>query len=372
MDLAVMVPSDDLSREVYCVLGIPIDAIEMPEVIRSIQVAASRKTPFIISTPNLNFLISSRSDPEFRRSLLNSDLCPPDGISIVWIARLLGIPIKSRTAGSDFFDALKTKHDSASSLKVFFFGGAEGVADAARCALNADSNGLHCVGSLYPGFGTVDEMSAPEIIDEINRSGADLLVAALGAWKGQLWLLRNHRRLTVTVRAHLGAVLNFQAGTVGRAPRIVRKMGLEWLWRIKEEPLLWRRYWSDGTALLRLLVTHVLPLAFCNFSRSLGPSGRTKLAVQLAERDGFTIVVLQGAAVGRDVAPIAAALRSAVNRQKGIIIDLSNTDHVDARILGLFLMLSKSLNGTGATVTLKGLSPSLTRSFRLNGLGFLV
>src|SRR5258708_16222779 len=127
MDLAVMVPSDDLSREVYCVLGIPIDAIEMPEVIRSIHIAASRKTPFIISTPNLNFLISSRSDPEFRRSLLNSDLCPPDGISIVWIARLLGIPIKSRTAGSDFFDALKTKHDSASSLKVFFFGGAEGV-----------------------------------------------------------------------------------------------------------------------------------------------------------------------------------------------------------------------------------------------------
>ena len=181
---------------------------------------------------------------------------------IIWIAWLAGIPIKSRIAGSDLFDALKAEHSSAHPLKIFLFGGAEGVAAAASRALNSQPRGLHCVGSLYPGFCSVDEMSWDEIIDNINSSGADFLVASLGAQKGQLWLQRNHHRLSIPLRAHLGASINFQAGTIRRAPSIMRKLGLEWLWRIKEEPYLWRRYWNDGCVLFLLLFTRVLPLAF--------------------------------------------------------------------------------------------------------------
>ena len=99
--------SDDLFREVYCVLGMPIDAIEMPAVLHSIEAAAANTAPFVISTPNLNFLVNMQTDPEFRESLLLSDLCPADGMPIVWIARLIGIPIKRRIAGSDIFEALK-------------------------------------------------------------------------------------------------------------------------------------------------------------------------------------------------------------------------------------------------------------------------
>ena len=108
---------DDLSREVYCILGIPIDAIEMPAVLRSIDAAAATRAPFVISTPNLNFLVNSQTDPEFRESLLLSDLCPPDGMPIVWIARLLGIPIKKRIAGSDIFEALKSRPSLGTSVK---------------------------------------------------------------------------------------------------------------------------------------------------------------------------------------------------------------------------------------------------------------
>lgn len=82
-----------------------------------------------------------------------------DGMPIVWIARVLGVPIKNRIAGSDIFDALKTEHDFANPLKVFLFGGPEGVAAAACRALNAQPSGLCCVGSHYPGFGSIDEMS---------------------------------------------------------------------------------------------------------------------------------------------------------------------------------------------------------------------
>ena len=102
------------------------------------------------------------------------------------------------------------------------------------------------------------------IIDKVNASEADFLAVSLGARKGQLWLHRNHQRLTIPIRAHLGAVINFQAGTVKRAPTWLRAWGLEWLWRIKEEPHLWRRYAHDGWVLLRLIFTRVLPLAVAN------------------------------------------------------------------------------------------------------------
>ena len=119
---------DDLSREVYCILGMPVDAIEMHAVLRRIESAAAGRTPFLISTPNLNFLVNSQWDRDFRESLILSDLCTADGMPIIWIAWLTGIPIKNRIAGSDIFDALKAEHSSAHPLKIFLFGGAEGVA----------------------------------------------------------------------------------------------------------------------------------------------------------------------------------------------------------------------------------------------------
>jgi len=97
----------DLERNVFCILGLPIDALDMPAILRQIDAAATSRIPCLISTPNLNFLVNSRSDPEFRDSILDSGLCPTDGMPIIWIARLIGVPIKRRVSGSDIFNALK-------------------------------------------------------------------------------------------------------------------------------------------------------------------------------------------------------------------------------------------------------------------------
>ena len=114
--------NDDLSRNVYCVLGMPIDDVDFPTALRRIEQAANGQAPFLLSTPNLNFLINFRGLPEFRESLLLSDLCPADGIVVVWVARLLGIPIKERAAGSDLFEALKHKRRDE-PIRVFFLAG---------------------------------------------------------------------------------------------------------------------------------------------------------------------------------------------------------------------------------------------------------
>jgi N-acetylglucosaminyldiphosphoundecaprenol N-acetyl-beta-D-mannosaminyltransferase len=363
---------DDLSREVYCILGMPVDAIGMHAALCRIESAAAGRTPFLVSTPNLNFLVNSQLDRDFRESLILSDLCTADGMPIIWIAWLTGIPINNRIAGSDIFDALKAEQSSTHPLKIFFFGGAEGVAAAASRVLNSQPRGVYCVGSLYPGFCSVDEMSRDENIDNINASGADFLVVSLGAQKGQLWLQRNHHRLVVPLRAHLGASINFQAGTVRRAPPIMRKFGLEWLWRIKEEPYLWRRYWNDGKVLLRLLYTHVVPFAFWTWWLRLKyeRQGEDLIITRAHDHESLT-VRLSGPANARHVDKAIPAFREAIATKKRITLDFSNTRTIDARFLGLLLMLQKKLKNTGVAPTFVGLSPGLERIFRLNKLDYM-
>jgi N-acetylglucosaminyldiphosphoundecaprenol N-acetyl-beta-D-mannosaminyltransferase len=363
---------DDLSREVYCILGMPVDAVEMPAVLGKIGLAAESGIPLLISTLNINFLAISLIDPEFREQLLLSDLCTPDGVPIIWIARLLGIPIKRRVAGADIFEALKSPPNSKRPLRIFLFGSTEPVAAAASERLNSsDSAGMQCVGWACPGFGTVEEMGQPNFINRINSSKADFLVAALGAKKGQQWLLRNHRRLEVPIRAHLGATINFQAGTVRRAPPVMQKYGLEWLWRIKEEPSLLSRYWHDAGVLLRVLVMQVLPFAIVEYLRRM--AGRKQsFVITRAGSDQVTVVRIRGYATAERVPEAIACLRRAIASGSRMVIDLSATRAVDARFFGLFLMLRKQLKGVGSTLQFTGPSPWLRLLFRLNGLGYLL
>jgi N-acetylglucosaminyldiphosphoundecaprenol N-acetyl-beta-D-mannosaminyltransferase len=371
--LADAAPLSGLTRSVYCILGMPIDAINMATVVQCIDAAAASRAIFLISTPNLNFLANSLSDPEFRDSLLDSDLCPPDGAPIIWIARLLGLPIKERAAGSDLLDQLQAQGAEMRQLTIFLFGGAKGVAEAAARSLNAQRGGLNCVGTMDPGFCEVGEMSRDHIIDTINSSAADFLVLSLGAKKGQLWLQRNHNRLTIPIRAHLGAAINFQAGSVKRAPRIVRAWGLEWLWRIKEEHYLWKRYRDDGIVLLRLLLTRVLPLVVITRWYQFIRGYQLQDFLIKQTQDGQSIKIsLCGAASEKHIVKATSSFQDALSVKRDIIIDLSNTTVIDARFLGLLLMLRKELKRGGAKLIFTGVSRRMERIFRFNELGFLL
>jgi N-acetylglucosaminyldiphosphoundecaprenol N-acetyl-beta-D-mannosaminyltransferase len=364
---------DDFTREVYGVLGIPVDVIEMAAVLRQIENAAAGVAPFFISTANLNFLVTSRFDAEFRESLLRSDLCTADGMPIVWIAKLLGVPIKQRIAGSDIFEALKSGQGANQRLRAFLFGGVEGAAAAACAKLNVQPGGVICVGSYAPGFGSIDEMSTKAIIDIINSSNANFLAAALGAKKGQEWLLRNHDHFRIPVRAHLGATINFQAGTLNRAPAFMRKWGLEWLWRIKEEPQLWQRYWGDGIVLLRLLLANVLPLMLLARWHQLR-WGRKAQAPIITRADDHNLVILSinGDVTAQNLGNAVSCFQDAAGAMKNVAINFASTGLIDARFLGLLLMLSKRLKEQQLGLELTGVSPRVARILRLNGFEFLV
>jgi N-acetylglucosaminyldiphosphoundecaprenol N-acetyl-beta-D-mannosaminyltransferase len=373
--LAVPEPSqgDDLARHVFGVFGVPIDAVDLGGTLSQIANAIEQKQPFFISTPNVNFLVASWKDGGFREALLVSDLCPPDGMPIVWIARLLKLPIRARVAGSDIFEAMKMGARNVQRPRAFLFGGGDNVAKCVSEKLNAKSDGMRCVGAINPGFVSVDEMSHDQIIAAINFSRADFLAVFLSATKAQAWLLRNYDRLTVPVRAQFGATINFEAGTVKRAPAWLRKLGLEWLWRIKEEPYLWRRYWKDGTELLGLISSCVLPLAAGALVRSLrSTESQLEVQIRLSENKDRMIVSLKGDATAEFIEQGIRGFREALDSNKSIEVDLAGTKYLDQRYLGLFLMVRKQLLRRDLALTFPDVPVRIRRWFKLNRFGYLL
>jgi N-acetylglucosaminyldiphosphoundecaprenol N-acetyl-beta-D-mannosaminyltransferase len=229
------------------------------------------------------------------------------------------------------------------------------------------------VGTLYPGFGSVEEMSTDAIIDGINGSDARFLVASLGAQKGQSWLLRNHHRLQIPVRSHLGAAINFQAGLLKRAPLFVRKFGFEWLWRIKEEPYLWRRYLYDGSVLFQLMLTSVLPLALAAIWRRVRAADDTKLRIFSNDRGPKSKrIILAGDAVVSHVATAIPYFSDAIVEGGELTVDISRLKAIDTRFFGFLLMVRKLTLERGGRLQFSGASARIRRAFRLHRFGFLL
>jgi N-acetylglucosaminyldiphosphoundecaprenol N-acetyl-beta-D-mannosaminyltransferase len=241
-----------LSEPTYWLLGLPFDAIGMEESVRRIQEAARARRRLIVITPNVNFVSMAAGDAAFRDCLLESQLSLADGMPLVWLGRRNGIPFPERVAGSSLLLRLAAG-STGRPLGVHFFGGDRGVAELAASRLPGLGGGLVDAGWTDPGFGSIDSMSSAQYLERINNSGADLLVLALGAKKGHEWIARNQDRVHIPVISHLGATVNFIAGTVERAPVWVQNSGLEWIWRILQEPKLLRRYWTDGLMFLQML-----------------------------------------------------------------------------------------------------------------------
>jgi N-acetylglucosaminyldiphosphoundecaprenol N-acetyl-beta-D-mannosaminyltransferase len=357
----------DFTRRVYCVLGLPFDAVDTEQTVDLLLARAEDGDRCFFSTPNLNFLITSLEDSTFRDSVLRSSLSLADGMPVVWLARLLGLPIKTRVAGATVFEQLRTQH--AMPLRVFFFGGPDGVAQQAADVLNAGEDGMRCVGAYSPGFGTLADMSTPEIIDQINASDADLLVVALGAKRGQAWIEHNLDALHTPLVSHLGAVVNFVAGTVSRAPSGIGGLGLEWLWRIKEEPTLWRRYWRDGIALLRLLTTSALPAALD--ARRIRAA---KAAPLLTERDDGQLytITLDGSWQDAGLGELRSALARATSRRREVRLELLADCSLDSAALGLLLLLYGHQSKAGAGLAVHAQGALAGRTMRLQNVQFLL
>ena len=350
--------ANDFDRNVWCILGLPFDAINLEQAADEILVAVKNRKPCFLSTPNLNFLCAAQTDTAFRESVINSELSLADGFPVVTIAKLLGIPIPERVAGSDLIERL-FKRPSDNPLKVFFFGGEPGAGEKACEKINQTPSGLIAVGHYAPGFGSVEEMSTETIINYINQHDIDFLIISLGAKKGQAWIEINKNRLHGSVISHLGAVINFFAGTVLRAPVIAQRLGMEWLWRIYQEPSLWRRYYFDGLTFLGLLINNILPYwLWLKFRKTKAKINQVSVNTTINSA-GDKVISLSGSCDHIGLFPVREAFKTIVEEKgRDVVIDLKDVESIDSAFLGLCLLLHKHQKAAG--FSMKFINPIVT------------
>lgn len=360
----------------FCVLGVPVDEIDMDDVISAIDTSARQRTPMLISTINANFLANSQTSQAFRHSLIASDLCTVDGIGMMIMCRLLSSGQMPRVSGADMLDQLLRRQASrlGRPLRLFFLGGLGTVAEQARHKVNmAPSTAICCVGALNPGFGSLEDLSRPEVIRTINDANPDFLVVALGAERGQAWLMKNRSQLKAPICAHLGAALNFTAGTIERAPSHWRAMGLEWLWRITKEVGLIPRYWRDGRILAGLLLTNVLPMALTQLYDRVRLRVRPDpLTVRYDAGEDCTRIALAGSAVGNAGVLLQSYFAAALQDGRPVRLDCSRLRAIDTRCIGEVMRLRRDLESVGAGLVIDNASWGLELRLKLDSVPWML
>ena len=231
-----------------------VDNLTMGEAINETdRLICERKHAYIV-TPNMDHIVLMEKDLLFKEIYENADLILTDGKPLLWIAKSLGTPIKEKISGSDFFPEM-CKLAAKNGYKIYILGAAEGVAAKAAENLKNKYKGLQIAGTYSPPIGfEKDKDEVKSIIDKINVSGADILAVALGSPKGEKFIYRIRDRIEVALSISIGATIDFEAGNVKRAPKWMSNVGLEWLYRITQDPgRLIKRYWDDATSIVPIV-----------------------------------------------------------------------------------------------------------------------
>jgi len=219
------------------ILGVRVDDVTVDETIALVEQFIAAGTPHQVVTVNPEFVMRAREHAAFHDVLDAADLAVPDGQGLLWAARVLGQHLRERVCGSDLVPLL-ARVAAARGYRLFLLGAAPGVAERAREILERDNPGL-CIAGTYAGSPAPEEED--DIVARITSARPDILFVAYGAPRQDLWIRRNMEALGVPVCMGVGGSLDFVAGVARRAPLWVRRLGLEWLHRLIQEPWRWRR-----------------------------------------------------------------------------------------------------------------------------------
>jgi exopolysaccharide biosynthesis WecB/TagA/CpsF family protein len=222
-------------------LGMRYDNISLAEAVARAADLASEDRKASLFFLNADCLRISMDDPEYAAILQSADLVLPDGIGISLATRWYGGRMTENCNGTDFSPRL-LRELARRGISCYFLGAREGVAEKAAKAALRIAPGLLVAGTAA-GYFTDDAA----VIGEINRSGASVLFVAMGVPRQEKWIARNRRDLMPRLCLGVGALFDFLSETVPRAPVFLRRMHLEWLWRLFQEPRrMVRRYLVDG------------------------------------------------------------------------------------------------------------------------------
>jgi N-acetylglucosaminyldiphosphoundecaprenol N-acetyl-beta-D-mannosaminyltransferase len=219
------------------ILGTRVHSVSMQRALRALEAMAGGIQSHHVVTVNPEFIMTARKNPEFQEILNRASLAVPDGMGVVWAARKLGQSIEERVTGVDLlenFAAIAAER----GFRIFLLGAGPGVAERAAGILKEKNPGLLIAGT-YGGSPRQEEEK--EICERIRAASPHVLFVAYGSPQQDLWIERNRRELAIPVCAGIGGSLDYIAGVVPRAPRWLREIGFEWLYRLGRQPRRWRR-----------------------------------------------------------------------------------------------------------------------------------
>jgi len=219
--------------------GVPIVNTTMDEAVEWVVTEAVGKKKRLMAFVNPDCLNISWGNAEYRSVLQAAERVLPDGIGIHLGCRMLGQALRANVNGTDMFPLL-CEAAAGSGLPIYLLGARPGIARAAADSMIERYPGLRIVGARDGYFEPTEEAA---VIEAINDSGARILLVAFGAPRQELWLRRWRDQLAPPVAMGVGGLFDFYSGRIQRAPLWMREMGLEWLFRLMQEPgRMWRRY----------------------------------------------------------------------------------------------------------------------------------
>ena len=257
-DAAAQRVEDNAPCQTSRLFGIPVARVTEAEAVERIISQAKNRRSAFVATLNVDFVANAVSgwpfggNDELWGYLKNADFVTADGMPIVLLSKLMRMPLPERVTGADMVPAI-CRRCAEEGLSVYVLGGDKDAVEEAFAKMGAGILARH-----DDSFVKLDQ-DQPEIIERINAAKPDILFVALGNPKQELWMGRNLSKLNVGAMIGIGGTFNFIAGRVKRAPRWMQRTGLEWIYRIIQEPgRLWRRYAYGLVKFSWLSVLHVL------------------------------------------------------------------------------------------------------------------
>ena len=213
--------------------GCPFDRVDLQQAVAQVEAAIAQRAKLTQSVGvNLDQLLKMQEDPAFREIILQCDQITADGQPIIWLSKLFRDPLPERVPSVDIMEALLPL-SATKGYKIFLLGTKQELLDRAAESMLAKHPGLPLVGRRNGYFKVEDE---PEIVQQINESGADMLFVAISSPKKEEFVERNRASLNVPFVMGVGGAFDIAAGQYTRAPKLVQKIGMEWAWRVAQEP----------------------------------------------------------------------------------------------------------------------------------------
>ncbi len=233
------------------VLGVPVVPATMQEAVDWVDHAVSSRERLHVGVVNAAKIVNMRRDPDLRKDVLSSDVVFADGMSVVWASRLLGTPLPERVTGIDLMNRILERGQSR-GYRVYLLGATPEVVETAVARMRERHPGIEIVGCHHGYFADADEEGVASAIAEARP---DILFVAMTSPRKERFLSRWSGRLGVPVCHGVGGSLDVLAGKVERAPEGWQRLGLEWLYRVVQEPRrLWRRYLVTNSIFVGLVL----------------------------------------------------------------------------------------------------------------------